>query len=83
MFSEKPLSKMFLSYWRYTLFDKAESQPFYAKQSKQMELITDFEWILFKNLKGMRDDLQDGKGELEGCCLQGRKFRQENQKASG
>jgi hypothetical protein len=40
-------------------FDEIESKPFYAKQKKQMELITDFEWIPFENMKGMRDDLQE------------------------
>jgi len=39
--------------------DEVESKPFYAKQSKQMELVTDFDWIPFENLKGMRDDLQE------------------------
>jgi len=39
--------------------DEVESKPFYAKQSKQMVLITNFEWIPFENLNGMRDDLQE------------------------
>lgn len=40
-------------------YDETESKPFYAKQSKQMELITNFEWIPFDNLKNMKEDLYE------------------------
>ena len=33
-----------------------ESKPFYTKQSRQMELVTDFEWIPFDNLKKVRSE---------------------------
>jgi hypothetical protein len=36
-----------------------ESKPFYTKQSKQMELVTDFECIPFENLKNVRDDMHE------------------------
>jgi hypothetical protein len=40
-------------------FDEIESKPFYAKQLKQMELVTDFEWIPFENLKDVTGDLHE------------------------
>ena len=40
-------------------FDEIESKPFYAKQLKQMELVTDFEWIPFEKLKDVTDDLYE------------------------
>ena len=40
-------------------YDETESKPFYAKQSKQMGLITDFEWIPFDNLKNIKEDLYE------------------------
>jgi len=40
-------------------FDEIESKPFYAKQLKQMELVTDFKWIPFEKLKNMTDDLYE------------------------
>ena len=45
--------------------DDIESKPFYAKQSKQMELVTDFDWIPFENLKDATDDLQEIFGHSE------------------
>ncbi len=40
-------------------FDEIESKPFYAKHLKQMELVTDFEWIPFENLKDVTGDLHE------------------------
>ena len=40
-------------------FDEIESKPFYAKQLKQMELVTDFEWIPFEKLKDVKGDLYE------------------------
>ena len=45
--------------------DDIESKPFYAKQSKQMELVTDFDWIPFENLKDATDDLHEIFGHSE------------------
>lgn len=40
-------------------FDEIDSKPFYAKQLKQMELVTDFEWIPFENLRDLSSDLHE------------------------
>ena len=36
-----------------------ESKPFYAKASKQMELVSDFSWIPFEELNYLKDDIRD------------------------
>jgi len=40
-------------------FDEIESKPFHSKQLKQMELVTDFEWIPFETLKDVTGDLHE------------------------
>lgn len=36
-----------------------ESKPFYAKESKQMELVSDFSWIPFEELWFLKDDVRE------------------------
>ena len=36
-----------------------ESKPFYAKESKQMELVSDFSWVPFEELQFLKDDVRE------------------------
>ena len=36
-----------------------EMKPFYADASRQMELVTDFDWIPFEKLKDLQDDIRN------------------------
>lgn len=40
-------------------FEETETKPFYAKQSRQMELVTNYDWIPFENLTNVTDDLYE------------------------
>ncbi|MDD3139039.1 MAG: HipA domain-containing protein [Lachnospiraceae bacterium] len=39
--------------------DRTEMKPFYADAARQMELVTDFDWIPFENLKNLQDDIRE------------------------
>lgn len=36
-----------------------EMKPFYADAARQMEIVTDFDWIPFENLKNLQDDIRE------------------------
>ena len=36
-----------------------ETKPFYSSVSKQMELVSDFSWIPFEELKHLKDDIRE------------------------
>lgn len=40
-------------------FGEVERKPFYAKESRQMELVTDFSWIPFEELTNLKDDIRE------------------------
>ncbi|MDD3415932.1 MAG: HipA domain-containing protein [Lachnospiraceae bacterium] len=39
--------------------NQIEMKPFYADAFRQMELVTDFDWIPFENLKNLQDDIRE------------------------
>ena len=34
-------------------------KPFYTDATRQMELVTDFDWIPFENLRNLQDDIRE------------------------
>ncbi len=40
-------------------FSEMETKPFYSSVSKQMELVSDFSWIPFEELKHLKDDIRE------------------------
>jgi len=40
-------------------FSEMETKPFYSSVSKQMELVSDFSWIPFDQLKYLKDDIRE------------------------
>ncbi|MGN0132809.1 MAG: hypothetical protein ACI4AA_10245 [Lachnospiraceae bacterium] len=36
-----------------------ETKPFYANETRQMELVSDFSWIPFEELKLLKDDIRE------------------------
>ncbi len=39
--------------------EELETKPFYVKESRQMELVSDFSWIPFEELKNLKDDVRE------------------------
>lgn len=40
-------------------FRELETKPFYANETRQMELVSDFSWIPFEELKLLKDDIRE------------------------
>lgn len=40
-------------------YHEVEAKPFYTKASRQMELVSDYSWIPFENLKKLKDDIRE------------------------
>ena len=38
---------------------EVDTKPFYAKESRQMKLVTDFNWIPFEELRKLKDDIRE------------------------
>lgn len=40
-------------------FDAVETKPFYSNDSRQMELVSDFSWLPFEELRYLKDDIRE------------------------